>query len=243
MDCERRVVSFEGPVGPGCTIEDGISIRVKCASGHVVQFISREYWKRGTPDSQGDDRLDKGCYGASPSTPARGDSSLSIQACYKKTEKLAQRNWRTDSLSVTQTNREKDPDDERCKDAGPYDEFGKERDPYYEVGGSYTASRDSMTTLDAPNVPGFDPRKYLVARVVGKSFAVCECNVVAVVDWQREYDAGAYDAPDKPHVPFYAEIKLRDPDPAEVEKFQSISRTQGFKPWPFPQEECSKCAP
>jgi len=236
-DCEDRLLSFQGPSGPGCSIEDGISIHVKCASGHVVQFISREFWKRGTPDSQEPDHnLEKGCYGAAPYAPDPGDPSVSIQACYKKTDNLKQRNWRTDSLSVTQTKKDGDPYSERCKDKDPYYEAGKNKDPYYEVGGSYVVSRDSMTTLDAPNAPGFDPQRYLVARIVGKSFAVCECKVVAVVDWQREYDAG------KQRAPFYADIKIRDPDPAEIEKFQSISTAQDFQAWPFAEEECSKCA-
>jgi hypothetical protein len=216
-DCERRVQAMKVQSGAGCGIERGISIRVKCASGHVVQFISREYWKRGTPDSQSPDQnLEKGLYGGAPYTSDPGDPSVSVQACYAKTDDLLHRNWRTDSLSVTQT--------------------GKDKDPYYEAGGSYVASGDSMTTLDAPSVSGFDPQKYLVARIVGKSFAVCDCKVVAVVDWQREYDAGS------PSDPFYAGIKLADPDSAEIEKFQSISTTQGFKAWPFPPEECGKCA-
>ena len=216
-DCEHRVQALRVQSGPGCGIQDGISIHVKCASGHVVQFISREYWKRGTPDSEKPDHnLEKGSYGAAPYTSDPGDPSVSIQACYAKTEDLQQRNWRTDSLSATETN--------------------KDKDPYYEVGGSYVASRDSMTTLDAPSAPGFDPQKYLVARIVGKSYAVCDCKVVAVVDWQREYDAGS------PSAPFYADIKLSDPDSADIEKFQSISAAQGFRAWPFAPEECGKCA-
>jgi hypothetical protein len=41
-DCDGQTVRLEVP--PKGRVEDGITIRVKCANGHVVQFISREYW-------------------------------------------------------------------------------------------------------------------------------------------------------------------------------------------------------
>jgi len=108
-------------------------------------------------------------------------------------------------------------------------------DPYYDSGGAYATSCDSMTTFDAPNVSSFDPQQYLVVRIVGKSFAICECKVVSVIDWQREYDAGS------PGQPFYKVSPPRAPLLGEVEEFQARSREEGFNRWPFPEEQCAKC--
>jgi hypothetical protein len=210
-DCDHQVRMAKTRSG-GCEMENGISIRVKCASGHVVQFISREYWKRGTPDSQtADHNLESGEYGAAPYTPDKDDPDIKVLACYAKTRNLKDRQWRTDSP--------------------------KKKNPYYESTMSYATTCNSMTVFDAPNVSAFDASKYLVIRIIAKSFVICGCKVVAVVDWQREYFAGA---PDKP---VYTVKPPREPLLGEVEEFQARSRQEGFAPWPPAEEECAKCAP
>ena len=210
-DCDDRVQTLAVRTGGGCGIKEGISIRVKCASGHVVQFISREYWRRGTGDSQRrDQNLESGLYGAAPYTTDPKEPDVQKQNCYEKTGDLSDRKWRTDSRD--------------------------KHIPYYESGESYATSCDSMTTFDAPSVSGFDPQQYLVVRIVGKSFAICECKVVSVVDWQREYDAGS------PTHPFYTVKPPRAPLLGEVEEFQARSREAKFDPWPFSEEECGKCS-
>ncbi|HVY04639.1 MAG TPA: hypothetical protein VHB46_01560 [Burkholderiales bacterium] len=207
-DCDEIVQTIQTRIGGGCGIKDGISMRVKCPSGHVVQFISREYWKRGAPDSQAPEgNLEEGRYGTAPYTPDPDKPGVVDQTCHPKTAKLDERKWLTDSR--------------------------KKSNPYYESNGSYTRSRLCMATLDAPNVR-LDPQKYLAVRIVGKSFAICECNVVAVVDWERAYLA------DNPEVPIYTVKPPRDPLLGEVERFQAQSRDEGFDPWPS-KENCSKC--
>jgi hypothetical protein len=94
-----------------------------------------------------------------------------------------------------------------------------------------------MTIFDAPNVSRSDARQYLVVRIVGKSFAMCGCKVVAVVDWQREYYAGS------PDQPVYIVKPPREPLLGEVEEFQARSREAGFDSWPPSEEQCTKCAP
>jgi hypothetical protein len=210
-DCNGDVRSYPARSG-GCEIPNGISIRAKCASGHVVQFISREYWKRGTPDSQiPDHNLESGSYGAAPYTPDAEEGDVSVQTCYEKTADLKNRKWRTDSPMKP--------------------------NPYYESTRSYATTCDSMTIFDAPNVSAAEARHYLVVRIMGKSFAICDCKVVAVVDWQREYYAAS------PDQPVYVVKPPREPLLGEVEAFQARSREAGFDPWPPSEEECRKCAP
>jgi hypothetical protein len=69
-------------------LDDGISIRVKCAQGHVVQFISRE-------DRLTNGKLESGQYGLGQDPANPGN-----QACFDKTDDdkdLEKRKWRTDS--------------------------------------------------------------------------------------------------------------------------------------------------
>ena len=159
-----------------------------------------------TPDSN----LEEGFYGAAPYTPDPDDAEVQKQACYRKTDNIKNRRWRTDSI--------------------------KKPNPYYDSGGAYRVCGGAMTTLDAPSVPGFDPEKYLVARIVAKSFAVCGCKVVAVIDWQRDYDAGA------PRAPFYTVSWPRNATPDEITQFQGLSKQEDFSPWPLAEEECRSCA-
>jgi hypothetical protein len=84
-NCDREMQKFKS--NPPGQIDDGISIRVKCAQGHVVQFISREYWLT-------DKDLESGPYGVSdPANPNK-------LACFEKTidtDNPEKRNWRIDS--------------------------------------------------------------------------------------------------------------------------------------------------
>jgi hypothetical protein len=209
-DCEGDVRTQKSYSGE-CPINDGISIRIKCSNAHLVQFISREYWTRRMKDSQTpDSNLEEGFYGAAPYTPDPDDAKVQKLACYRKTDNIKNRRWRTDSI-------------------------GKPN-PYYDSGGAYRVCGGAMTTLDAPSAPGFDPEKYLVARIVAKSFAVCGCKVVAVIDWQRDYVAA------KPTEPFYTVNWPRNPTPDEITQFQGLSKQEDFKPWPFTGEECKSCA-
>lgn len=209
-DCDGNVQKRSTSATPGCaTIVDGISIRVKCPSGHVVQFVSREYWKRGVTESQApDSNLEDGKYETGPySLP--DDAGVLHPTCRWKTSDVNNRRWLTDS---------------RVKS-----------NPYYESGGSYIRSRNCMTTLDAPNA-GLDPQRYLSIRIVGKSFAVCECGVVTVVDWTRTYFAA------DPKAPVYEVKAPRVPDSAEIKEFQDLSHGEGFDAWP-PPGKCNKCDP
>ncbi len=205
-DCDGNVSTYKVPSGGGCGIEDGISIRVKCAAGHVVQFISREYRLRGKADSnEVPGNLEDGQYATGPYTADPDNADVLLPTCHWKTSSVRNRRWRTDS---------------RVKS-----------NAYYESGGSYTRSSSCMTTLDAPNV-SFDPQRYLVVRIVGKSFAVCGCKVVSVVDWERTYYAGA-------PKPVYEVKPPRDPNPGEVEQFQAEAKDEGFAAWP--SAECNQC--
>lgn len=208
-DCDGNVKTYNVPSGGGCGINNGISIRVKCGDGHVVQFISREYRLRGkSDDNPADGNLEDGQYGTGPYTADPDDAAILNQTCHWKTSSTGNRRWRTDSQIKS--------------------------NPYYESGGSYTRSSSCMTMLDAPNV-AFDPQRYLVIRIVGKSFAVCGCNVVSVIDWERAYYAGS---PDKP----VYEVKApRDPNPGEIAQFQKESGNEGFAPWPAKGEQCTAC--
>lgn len=215
-DCDTPPEEHLVHSGGGCGIKDGISIRVKCASGHVVQFISREYWKRGglDPETQAaDSNLETGRYGIGPYTHDSDNPDVLVATCHEKTSNLKERKWHTDSQV--------------------------KYNPSYDSGGSYVRSRNCMTTLDAPNAP-FDPEKYLVVRIVGKSFAICECEVKAVVDWERAYYAGAPKTKDGQTIPEYKVQTPREPTAAEIKQFQDLSAHEGFEKWP-PEGNCNKC--
>jgi hypothetical protein len=208
-DCDGHVITRDAFTG-GCELNDGIAIRVKCSNAHLVQFISREYWTRTIRDSRTpDSNLEEGLYGTAPYVSDPDNPDIPKLTCHRYTDNILNRRWRTDSFV--------------------------EGDPYYDSGGSYRVCAASMTTLDAPNVPNFDPEKYLVARIVAKSFAVCGCKVVAVVDWQRQYEAG------NPNAPNYTVSWPRTPTPDEIVQFQRLSKQEGFKPWPSAEEECKSC--
>ena len=206
-DCDGEVRKKPFPSGGGCGIKEGISIRVKCAAGHVVQFISREYRLRGEADTNElPGNLEDGRYDTGPYTADPDDADVLVPTCHLKTTSVRNRRWRTDSQVKS--------------------------DPYYESGGSYTRSSKCMTIFDAPNA-SLDPQKYLVIRILGKSFAVCGCKVVSVVDWERTYYAGA------PKVGVYEVKAPRDPNPGEVEQFQAEAKDEGFAAWP--SAECNQC--
>jgi hypothetical protein len=81
-DCDGQIRTFK--TNPTGRIDGGISIRVKCAKGHVVQFVSREYWLTS-------EKLEGGQYGVSdPANPSQ-------LACFDKTTDTNNRKWRTDS--------------------------------------------------------------------------------------------------------------------------------------------------
>ena len=128
-DCDGNVSTYNVPSGGGCGINNGISIRVKCAAGHVVQFISREYRlreKAHTNEVPGN--LEDGQYATGPYTADPDNADVLLPTCHWKTSSGRNRRWRTDSQVKSNA--------------------------YYESGGSYTRSSNCMTTLDAPsNIP------------------------------------------------------------------------------------------
>jgi hypothetical protein len=181
-NCDGKKQSFS-PNPPGL-LDDGITIRVKCAKGRLVQFIAREY-------RLADGSLEKGRYGLSPH-PAEPTKL----ACFDKTDS-DKPNWRTDSK--------------------------KKPNPYYEAGGAYITSCDSMTTIDAPHFV-LEPQ-HKKGRAIAKSFAVCDGKVVSVVNWSREFVAGA-------SCPTYHVDPPRDPTPAEIMELRERSDEEKFDPWP-----------
>jgi len=206
-DCDGKVSTYNVPTGGGCGKKEGISIRVKCADGHVVQFISREYRLRGKADTNElPGNLEDGQYDTGPYTADPDNADVLVPTCHWKTTSVRNRRWRTDSQVKS--------------------------NPFYESGGSYTRSSSCTTIFDAPNA-FLDPEKYLVIRILGKSFAVCGCKVVSVVDWERTYYAG------DPKVGVYEVKPPRDPNPGEVAQFQAEAKDEGFAAWP--SAECNQC--